>query len=90
MAKRLRIAVVGDYNPEFVSHPATTKALQLAAESLGLLVTGVWIATPEVDEVKLQRYDGQWASSGSPYRSFEGALRAIRFARERGRPFVGT
>lgn len=90
MAKRLRIAVVGDYNPEFVSHPATTKALQLAAESLGLSVEVDWIPTPEVDEQRLTNYDAQWASSGSPYRSFEGALRAIRFARERGKPFVGT
>ena len=90
MAKRLRIAVVGDYNPEFISHPATTQALQLAAESLGISAAVDWIATPEVDEEQLARYDAQWASSGSPYLSFEGALRAIRFARERGKPFVGT
>ena len=90
MAKSLRIAVVGDYNPEFVSHPATTRALHLAAESVGMSVGVDWIATPDVDEEKLAHYNAQWASSGSPYRSFEGALRAIRFARERGKPFVGT
>ena len=27
---------------------------------------------------------------GSPYRDIDGALRAIRFAREQGRPFLGT
>lgn len=90
MANRLRIAVVGDYNPDFVSHPATTSALHLAAESVGTSVAVDWIATPDVDEEKLAYYDAQWGSSGSPYRSFEGALRAIRFARERGKPFVGT
>lgn len=90
MSTRLRIAVVGDYNPEFVSHPATSNALHLAAESLGLSVGVDWIATTEVDEERLTHYDAQWAAPGGPYRSFEGALRAIRFARERGKLFVGT
>ncbi len=90
MAKRLRIAVVGDYNAEFVSHPATTNALHLAADSVGLSAAVDWIETPEVDEGKLKQYEALWAAPGGPYRSFDGMLRAIRFARERGKPFVGT
>jgi CTP synthase (UTP-ammonia lyase) len=41
-------------------------------------------------ESVLARCDGLWAAPGSPYRSMEGALRAIRFARERRWPFLGT
>jgi len=31
-----------------------------------------------------------WIAPGSPYRSLDGALRAIRFARERDWPLVAT
>ncbi|MCI0356650.1 MAG: hypothetical protein L0099_16695 [Acidobacteria bacterium] len=90
MTDRLRIAIVGDYNPEFISHPATGNSVQLAAESLGLPVAADWIPTPEATEDRLLPYDAVWASPGSPYKSLEGMLRAIRYARERGKPFVGT
>ena len=38
----------------------------------------------------LERFDGLFASPGSPYRSFAGMLRGIEFARSRNWPFVGT
>jgi len=40
--------------------------------------------------VTLAGYDGLFISPGSPYVSMEGALEAIRYARERGVPLVGT
>jgi CTP synthase (UTP-ammonia lyase) len=53
-----------------------------------------WVPTVEVmphrPEARLDRYSGLFISPGSPYRSTAGALAAIRFARERGVPFVGT
>ena len=85
-----RIAVVGDYTPEFESHPATTEALLLAGRSLGLETTVEWVPTSEVSEERLRGFQGLWAAPGSPYKSFDGMLRAIRCARERRWPFVGT
>lgn len=85
-----RIAVVGDYNPQFESHPATTEALQLAGRSLGREVTVEWVPTPEVSLERLHGFDAMWAAPGAPYKSFRGMLDAIRFARERMWPFVGT
>jgi CTP synthase (UTP-ammonia lyase) len=85
-----RIAVVGDYNPEFQSHPATTEAIRLAARSLGTETTLEWIPTTEANEERLRGFDAMWAAPGSPYKSFRGMLDAIRFARERRWPFVGT
>ena len=85
-----RVAVVGDYTPEFESHPATTEALLLAGRSLGRETTVEWMPTPEVSEDRLRGFQGIWAAPGSPYKSFTGMLSAIRFARERLRPFVGT
>jgi CTP synthase (UTP-ammonia lyase) len=38
----------------------------------------------------LAEADSIWASPGSPYESFEGALAGIRLARERGYPFFAT
>jgi len=53
-----------------------------------------WVPTVEVmpdePEARLAQYAGLFISPGSPYRSMDGALAAIRFARERGVPLVGT
>jgi CTP synthase (UTP-ammonia lyase) len=38
----------------------------------------------------LSEFDGIWCVPGMPYRSAEGALRAIRRAREARTPFLGT
>ena len=90
----MRIAVIGDYNPAFHSHPATNAALQKAAAQVGATLETPWLPTPSLLEPgyedRLSRYDGIFASPGSPYESFDGMLRGIRFARERNWPFVGT
>ena len=90
----MRIAVVGDYNPDFFTHPATTEALLEAGKGAGLDVQPEWIATdsfrPEDAPERLHAYDGIFLAPGSPYRSMPSALAAVRFARERGRPFVAT
>ena len=87
------IALVGDHDPEVVAHRAIPKALGLAALSLGRAVDAVWVATEEVaedEERALGHVDAVWCVPASPYRSTEGALAAIRRARERGMPFLGT
>ena len=35
-------------------------------------------------------FDGLWASPGSPYKSFDGMLKGIEYARVNDRPFLGT
>ncbi len=90
----VRIAIVGDFHPEFRSHPATGASLDHAARKLGLKVEWGWLPTPSLAkpdaEEMLAGHDGLWISAGSPYASFDGALRAIRFARTRDWPFVAT
>jgi CTP synthase (UTP-ammonia lyase) len=39
---------------------------------------------------RLAGFDGLWIAPGSPYRSEEGALNAIRLARETRLPLFGT
>jgi CTP synthase (UTP-ammonia lyase) len=59
--------------------------------ALGLDVASEWLGTPGIDsDARVAKFDALWCVPASPYRSTEGALRAIRFARELGRPFLGT
>ncbi len=94
MSHVVRVGILGDFNPEFRSHHATDRALQHAAASLDLSLESQWIPTPSLCEpaglAALEDFDGLWASPGSPYKSMQGMLRGIQFARERGWPFLGT
>lgn len=89
----VRIAVIGDFNPESHSHRAINAALDHAAAHLGLQIKHSWISTTEIqsnaNEI-LTSFDGIWTTPGSPYKSKEGVLHAIEFARTRDWPFVGT
>jgi CTP synthase (UTP-ammonia lyase) len=94
MRELLKVGIIGDYQAISGSHLATDAALQHAAGALSIGVDVVWLPTPslegKVGETILQEFDALWCAPGSPYLSMEGALQAIRFARERGRPFIGT
>jgi CTP synthase (UTP-ammonia lyase) len=89
----IRIALVGDYNPEVPAHVAIPRALKLAANGSNRAVEPAWMATLLLGtngEERLSTFHAIWCVPNSPYASMEGALRAIRFARESGRPFLGT
>lgn len=93
MKGHVRIALIGDYDPAVKAHQAIPKALELAAASLTCQVEPVWLDTPPLEnntESQLSGFKGIWCVPNSPYASMEGALGAIRFAREFGHPFLGT
>src|ERR1700751_4387416 len=94
VADFVRIGILGDFNPEFRSHHATNDSLQHAAAKLNLKIESEWIPTPSLLESnahkKLESFDGLWASPGSPYRSVDGMLKGIEFARRRDWPFLGA
>lgn len=97
MKRELRIALVGDYREEVIAHRAIPLALEMAGAELDVTVTPVWAATEGLDDDSaygldgvIGSADGIWCVPASPYLSTSGALRAIRFARERGVPFMGT
>lgn len=83
-----KVALVGDFNPDVVAHQAIPKVLALAAEDADLQPE--WLGTEAALHANLDPYAGFWCVPASPYRSMEGALRVIRFARENDRPFLGT
>jgi CTP synthase (UTP-ammonia lyase) len=89
-----RIAILGDYDAKSPTLPAIEKSIQHAAAKLKMAVEAEWLATPALAEPNtpkiLESFDGIWAAPGSPYRSFDGMLKGIEFARRRDWPFLGT
>jgi CTP synthase (UTP-ammonia lyase) len=90
----VRIGILGDYDPRSPTLPAVEKSLQHAAATLNLPLEAEWIPTTSLlapdAQKKLESFDGLWAAPGSPYKSFDGMLKGIEFARQRDRPFLGT
>jgi CTP synthase (UTP-ammonia lyase) len=87
----IRIALIGDYDPQVTAHQAIPVALGMAAEHSGRDIQFQWLATDRINaDTPLDEFDGFWCVPASPYRDMDGALRAIRFAREQQRPFLGT
>lgn len=87
----LRIALVGDYNHKSVAHDAIHLAIDDAAAALGVTADYDWLETQEINsEEDLVGYDAIWVVPGSPYKKTEGALTAIRYARQNNIPFLGT
>jgi CTP synthase (UTP-ammonia lyase) len=87
----LSLGLVGNYDAMVPAHQAIPRAFALAADALDLNIQTEWLPTETIrNEDQLTAFDGLWCVPASPYRSMEGALRAIRFAREQQRPFLGT
>ena len=94
MPEPVRIGILGDFNTEFRSHHATNEALQHSAKKLGIELESVWLPTPSLLAPNapkvLEACDGLWAAPGSPYKSFDGMLKGIQFARVHDWPFLAT
>jgi CTP synthase (UTP-ammonia lyase) len=92
-APTARIALVGDQSPDVKAHAAILRALALATDQAGGTIQATWIPTNKLNgnaDCQLRGFQGVWCVPGSPYASMEGALQAIRFAREHKVPFLGT
>jgi len=93
MNQQLEVGIIGDYDPNLRYHIATNDALSHAAAALALTLKPSWIPTQSLNkgtsEAALSPFHALLCAPGD-YKSIEGALHAIRFARERRRPFIGT
>lgn len=89
--RTLAIGLVGDYDPAVPGHCAIPIALRTAADVVVVGVSPTWLPTDEIDSSSsVSGFDPLWCVPASPYHSMEGALRAIRHAREALVPFLGT
>ncbi|RKN40537.1 CTP synthase C-terminal region-related (seleno)protein [Streptomyces hoynatensis] len=92
-----RLALVGDRSPHVMSHARVPGLLAALAERERLPVDAYWVPTADLapgaegaGEGSVAGFDAVWLLPGSPYQSEAGALAAVRTARERGIPFLGT
>ena len=95
MTGSLKVGIIGDYDPQiYSSHLHTNESLRHAGSALSVSVDFSWLSTPSLlnqsREETLRQFDALWCAPGSPYKSMDGALLAIQFAREKGWPFFGT
>jgi CTP synthase (UTP-ammonia lyase) len=83
------IALVGDRSPSVRAHARIPLLVEALRRRDDLVVDPYWVPSEAAHE-GLEGFDGIWMVPGSPYRDPEGALAAVRTARERGIPFLGT
>ncbi len=87
----INIGLIGDRDDTVVAHRAIPQALLLAAKTCQIELAYEWLATESITSAAtLESFDGLWCVPASPYQNMQGALLAIRYARERQLPFLGT
>lgn len=89
----IRIGLIGELNQDARAHVAIPHALELAGYELAYQFEAEWLETPPLEqetEQKLAAYQALWFVPNTPYASMEGALRALRYAREHHIPTLGT
>ena len=85
------VALVGDRSQGVRAHARIPLLVEALRRRDGIVLDPYWIPSEEAeDAAALDGFDGIWVVPGSPYRSIEGAVGAVRRARERGIPFLGT
>jgi CTP synthase (UTP-ammonia lyase) len=94
MSAPIKIGIIGDFTPEYRSHQATNASIEHSARRLRINAEVRWVPTPTLlerhSDESLEGFDALWASAGSPYKSMDGMLKGIEFARSHDWPFVGT
>lgn len=92
--EKLKIGIIGDFQPGYRKHETTSSAILETAQALGLQTNLTWFDTPSLavaeKRVELAGCDGICAAPSSPYRNLEGGLAAICLAREAKIPFLAT
>jgi CTP synthase (UTP-ammonia lyase) len=93
MPSLLRIALVGDYDPNKLAHVCIPKALEISAASLGTVIEPIWLETLNLGKIEnkdLEEFDGIWCVPGAPYKNRNSVLRVIEHARAVQIPYLGT
>jgi CTP synthase (UTP-ammonia lyase) len=85
-----RIALVGDRSANVRAHARIPALIDALLRRDGIALDPYWIATADAAGCDLGRFDAIWLVPGSPYDSADGAIAAVRTAREQRIPFLGT
>jgi CTP synthase (UTP-ammonia lyase) len=86
-----KIAIIGEYYDNFEPHTSLSQSLDYLNDEYDFEYE--WIETEKVEKERnrlLDNYAGIWSAPGSPFKSLDGALYAITFARMKDVPHLGT
>lgn len=89
----MKLAIIGDFNPNFRPHVATNEAIEHSLHYLNTSLTVDWIPTLTIEsnfDTLIADYQGFWIAPGSPYNDMAGALKIIEYARLNNVPTLGT
>lgn len=88
----MKIGIIGDYHPQYLSHQATEDALLHSSRKLSVPVETEWIPTAPIQKRQAAltaAYSGYWVAPGSPD-NVESVYSLIQYAREKRIPLIGT
>jgi CTP synthase (UTP-ammonia lyase) len=87
------IGIIGDFHNS-ITQSTIADSINHSNRLLGLDTAFTWIDTEQLDSDNymdiLNGFDGIWSAPGSPFKSLDGAINAIRYARENRIPHLGT
>lgn len=88
-----RIGIIGDFHHS-IPQSTIADSIEHSNKLLGVDTAFEWIETEKLDSDKyetiLQEFDGIWSAPGSPFKSLDGAINGIKYAREKKIPHLGT
>lgn len=88
------IAIIGEEDTAKTAHQGIRASMTLFQRDFEPTLRYTWIPTREIAAGQMadlfRDVTGVWCAPGSPYECTDGALRAIRFARENSVAFLGT
>jgi CTP synthase (UTP-ammonia lyase) len=86
-----KIAIIGEYYDNFDPHTSLNQSLEYLRDQFEFEYE--WIETEAVEKAgnrRLENFAGIWSAPGSPFKSLDGALHAITYARVNDVPHIGT
>lgn len=90
--KRIRIALVGDFDEKIPSLVALNQSIDHCRSQLSTKLDAQWVPTQNVKNILAapHEYNGIWIVPGSPYRNDKGVYQVIQMARENNVPIMGS
>jgi len=88
-----RIAVIGEYYNNFKPHSSLMESIEHVKKKHKVEIEVDWgdtLRAEQEGERLFANYSGFWSAPGSPFKSLEGALNAIKYARVNNIPHLGT
>jgi len=85
-----KIALLGEVDLTRETQIVTVRAIEHSARFLGVDVESEWVSTVDIADDLFRRYHAIWVAPGCKFKDQEKLFWAIRFARKRGVPCIGT